>query len=447
MRKTVRHDIKQLLNIATPLVAAFLAQMGMEVVDTLMMGRLGPKALAAGALGSVAFITLLVLCIGITSAVGILIARHVGSKNTKAITATLYQGLYLVLLVSAPCMLMLWWLNHFYLAIHQDPEIVAMTREFLRTLLWGFPGALFIITLREFLSAMFKARIVMIVAVCAIPINAIGNYIFMYGKLGLPAMGIAGIGTASAIVEWGGALALLIYIFQQPQLKRLISDRLHRQFDWAIIKEIYHLGWPVGVLMGFEVGMFSVATVLIGYFGTYALAAHQIALQCASVAFMFPMGIAQATGIRVGHAMGANQPRRAKRAANIGLAIGLFVAIFTAAFFTLAPNFLINLFIESHHAGNQEVVSIGVKMLGIAGIFQFLDAIQVIASGALRGYKDTFVPMLIGLLSYWIVGLSAAYVFGFAMQSQGVGVWWGLAIGIGASGSLLYWRLFRTMHK
>lgn len=433
-------EARQLLLLALPLITAALAQMGMEIVDTLMMGRLGPEALASGSLGSAIFLFLLVVSIGVVTAVGVLVARHIGAGEIHAATKVFHQSVWLVLVLSVPVIGVMWYVSKFLLAIGEQPDIVVGTQAFLHGLAWGVFPALGFFALREFVSAVSQPRVIMIVSIAAIPLNALANYVLMYGKLGFPAWGIAGIGYASSLIEWLMFIALVSYVFWHSTFT---GYRVFRQFEppkWSIVKEIFNLGLPVGILYGFETGMFSIATVMMGYFGVQSLAAHQIALQSLSVAFMPSMGFSQATAVRVSQALGANNRGKAKRAAYVGIFLSLVSASIMAICFWLFPKPIIALFINIRKAHNQSVIYLATAFLGICAIFEMLDALQVIMTGILRGLKDTVTPMLLGLLSYWCVGLGAAYWLAFRFKLEGTGIWWGLAIGITVSAALLVWR-------
>lgn len=432
--------------LALPLVAALLAEVGMETVDTLMMGRLGARALAAGALSGAIFAALLVASMGLLTAVGVLVARARGAKQARDISTIVWQGIYTALLMSVPCMLACYYSEHLLLALHQDPAVIKFTGEFLRAITWGFPGALCFFALREFVSALGKPRIIMLITVSAIPLNAVANYILMYGKLGCPALGISGIGYASSLIEWLMFLSLLAFILTQVRFKVYLLAGHGQRINLAVFKQVWKIGWPVAVMLGFEVGLFSITTALMGYFGESALAAHQVALQCSIIVFMIPLGISQATGIRVGFNLGSNQPQQAKRAVTIGLVYGLIVALTAAVIFLSMPYFIISLFLDTNKAA-PHILQLGVSFLIIVAIYQFGDVVQVISSGALRGHKDTFVPMLLGLVSYWLVGLSSGYWLAFHTTLGSIGLWWGLAIGIAISGLLLYLRLRRQITK
>ena len=427
------------LKLSTPLVAALLAQATMELVNSLMLGQLGPQALAAGVLENAIFVMVLITCVGLLNAGGVLIARHYGARQSHEITMVLSQLIYIASFLAIVGMVVLWFVPHFLLWMKQDPEIVFLTGLFLHAKLWGLLPLFLFFSFREFVSALSYTKLIMLLSLMIVPLTALANYIFMFGKWGFPEMGIQGIGYSTALMQWVLLFAILFYIFKNQKLKPYLQSGL-QPLLWSKILEIFKLGIPVSLTMGFEVGLFSVTTIMMGYFGTNALAAHQIAMQCATFAFMFPLGIAQGTAIRVGQSIGEGSLLKAKYAGYVGVSLGIIIAVITAVICLSFPTILIGLFINVDEPNHAILISSAVKFLGVMALFQILDAVQVIMNGALRGLKDTFVPMCLGLLSYWISGLTSGYLLAFVYGLGGVGLWWGLGIGIGISGMLLVFR-------
>lgn len=438
--KLLKYEINQSMQLASPLVAALLAQIMMEIVNSLMLGRLGPSELAAGGMGMATFFMLLVLCIGLFSSTGVLIARSYGAKDRDEIKKYLIQALYLACFLAVPFVILLWNMPVFLLIIGELPNVVLLAKQFLHGLVFGVPALLLFFALREFVCALSFTKIIMLLSLFITPINALFNYILMYGKLGLPAMGIAGIGYSTAFMQWLLLLSILIYIHKNSVLRGFILFSKWPLFEAKRLWEMVKLGAPVSVTMGLEAGLFSVTTLMMGYFGVESLAAHQIALQCATFAFMFPLGISQATAIRVGQNLGKGSVQSAKYAGYAGMILGLSIALITAIICILFPKVIISLFIETQGMDHQHLIQLATQFLSVMALFQLLDALQVIMNGALRGLKDTLVPMWLGLLSYWIAGLLSGYYLAFVLRLGGVGLWWGLGIGISISGILLYWR-------
>lgn len=444
--KNMLQELATTSSLALPLVITALAQMSMELVDSLMMGMLGPDELAAGALAGSVFVITIVVGIGLLSSVGVYCARAYGASKPTDAVRVIQHGLILALLISLPAMLFIYWAPALLLWIHEPVNVVANTQAYLYGIVYGIIPLFGYVALREFTAAFTHTRIILIANLCAVPLNVIGNYVLMYGKLGLPALGIQGIGLASAMVEWMLFISLIVYVVNAKDMRKLKVFHWLKP-TWIHLRSLLTLGWPVAVFMGLEVGMFSVSALLIGYFGATQLAAHQIALQLSAFAFMIPLGISQATAIRVGHNMGAGSVQGAKTAGWVGICLGLMAATVMAGIFLGFARDIVELFLNEDLPHTQQALALAKHFLYVAVVFQWFDAVQVIATGALRGLKDTLVPMVLGLLSYWLAGLGVGVSLGFWLQWQGIGIWWGLAVGITFSAILMQWRFIANINK
>ncbi len=436
-------EISNILAISIPLMAAFLAQKGMQFVDTFMMGWIGPDALAAGALSTSLFITMMCFCMGCLSAVGIFIVRARGAEYEEDISHTLLHGILFVFLLCVPCTLLLWFISPLLLKIGITVSIVQQSTAFLHGLVWGFPGLLLFLVFREFVSAFSLTRVIMLVCILSIPLTIAFNFIFIYGKFGLPRLGVAGIGYASAIVMWFMFFCLFFYSKKQTQLKKYLKVLFHSSFDYQKILALFKLGSPSGLILMLDMGMFSCAAILLGQFGVVALAAYQIAFQCVSLSYALPFGLGMATALQVGHAAAAHHVLLAKRYAFIGLGLGLVISGVLALFFIFMPEQLARFFLKPSDIHHDEIIQLVTLFLIGGALFQCFDAAQTIMNGALRGLKDTFIPMLICLFCYWILGMGSAVFLAFYTPIGAPGVWYGLTIGIFAAGVLLTLRFLR----
>lgn len=442
---TIR-EIKTIAMIAMPLMAAFLAQKGMQFIDTFMMGWIGPEALAAGALGTAIYFTTIVFCMGTLSAAGIYIVRAKGANDDIDIRASLQHGLCLAVILSIPCMLLIHFIPKVLVIIGQDPVVINNTILLLNGLNWGLPGYLLFMVLREYIAAFSLTRVVMFVALGSIPLTFAANYILIFGALGLPKFGIAGIGYAGAIIMWFMFLCLYGYCRQHAQLKQYISFSRF-QFQSQKIIDILYVGVPSGILYILESGMFLMAAVLMGYLGVDALAAHQIALQCASIAYAIPFALSMATALQVGQAAGAGDMQQAKRSAFNGLALGLILTSIIAVFFIAIPEKLIGVFLNGTEHDYEIIRQLATSYLFCTAVFQCFDGFQAIACGALRGLKDTFIPMLLSVACYWVLGVSSAYYLAFHTELKSLGVWYGLTLGIVSIGVILLLRLINRVNR
>jgi MATE family multidrug resistance protein len=440
-----KHEIQSIITIAIPLMAAFLAQRGVQFIDTIMMGWIGPTALAAGALGTAFFATISLFCMGVLSTVGVFIVRSKGSNDIDGIKSTLQHGFSLALLLSIPCMIIIWHVPHILFQIGENPLVVRDTTLLLHGMVWGFPGLLLFLVLREFTAAFSLTVIVMLVALLSIPLTFSINYILIYGKYHFPKLGIAGIGYGSAIGMWFMFGCLWIYSKVHPKLKEYVTFR-SLTFSRIKFRDMLHIGLPSGTLFLLDAGMFLSTAILMGYFGVAALAAHQIAMQCVNIAYTLPVSLSMATALLVGHAAGAGNIIKVKRIAFISLGIALLASLLIAVIFIYSSSFLANIFLKYNTNHVNEVHQFAATFLGIAGIFLCFDAMQAVINGALRGLRDTFIPMLLSLGCYWVLGIGGAYYFSMFTPLGAKGVWYGLTLGLSSAAILLIYRFVSIIH-
>lgn len=434
--------IRSIIFITLPLMAAFLAQRGMQFIDTLMMGWIGPTALAAGAIGTAIFATILLFCMGALSSVGILISRAKGENN---ITYHMQHGCCFAFLLSFPCMLIIWFTPSLLLKLGQDPIVIADTILLLKGMIWGFPGMLLFLVFREFISAFSFTYVIMFISFISMPITFLFNYILIYGKYHFPQLGIEGIGYSSAIVMWFMFLSLFIYSKINPVLKKYIVLTAFK-WDSEKFKDILYLGIPSGTLFLLEAGMFLSTILMMGYFGVEALAAHQIALQCVNIAYTFPVALSIATSLQISYAMGEKNVTHVKHIAFISFSLVLFISAVVACIFILASHYLVILFLEKTTNHFETIYQLTVSFLKIAALFLCFDAMQSVANGALRGLKDTFIPMVLSVGCYWVLGAGSAYYLSMQTTFGARGIWYGLSIGLGSTALFLLLRFFRKLH-
>lgn len=439
--------MRQTIVLAGPLILSQLAQMSISFVDTIMVGRLGSQQLAGVALGGAVFYPAILISLGILMAVSPLVSQGHGAGDQDTVGRTVRQGLWLATLLAVPTCWVMWnggWLLSW---MGQAEPTVLLAEEYLRAIVWGVVPALWFGVLRYFVEGLSRPRVVMIITVAAMALNIAANYVLMYGKLGFPALGLAGCGWASTLVFWTMFLALAVFIGTSRELGDYEIFSHLKKPDWHSFSEIFRIGWPIGVMQGLEVGLFSTTAILMGMVGTTVLAAHQIAMQCAAYAFMIPLGLSLAVSVRVGQAIGRKDFLGAQRAGYVGMVLGAGFMMVSAICFWSFPRVIISLFLDMERGANAEVVSQAVILLGVAAVFQVCDGIQVTAAGALRGLKDTRTPMFVGVVAYWLVGLGSGYLLGFQLGWEGVGLWWGLVLGLTTAAILLSWRFTRQIGR
>lgn len=433
--------------LGLPLIAAQLAQMALNVTNTLVLGRVGPEELAASVLGWQLFFVLWMFGSGFGFAVMPLVANAIGSKDPRGGRRFVRMGLWISFAYGLLMLLPLFYAETLFRLLGQDENISVLAAAYVSTLKWSLFPQLAIIVLRSFLGALARPGIVVFALLLGVAINAGLNIVLVFGGWGIPALGMQGSGLATFIATCCVALFLVVYISRHRVVKKQeIFVRFFR-LDMPAIIEVFRLGWPMGATVVAEVALFSATSFMMGVLGPMELAAHGIALQLNGLAFMIPLGLSAATTIRIGHAFGAGNPANLSRAAVMALTLGLAIACLSATVFLTLPHALIGLYLDLEAAASASVVPIAVSFLAIAGIFQIVDAGQVLSSGALRGLKEARVPMLIALVSYWGIGLPVGYGLAFHAGWGGVGIWWGLAIGLAAAAILMTLRLIVRIRK
>lgn len=430
--------------LAVPLAGAQLAQAATAFVDTVMMGLLGSSILAAGGLGASLFQALVLISSGIVAAVSPLVATAFGAEQPATVGKIVRQGLWLAMVLALPIGLLLWWANVWLVWLGQETEVVNTALPYLRAIAWGVLPALEFAVLRNFITALSEPRPVILIMVAGTGCNVIANYCLMFGKLGLPALGLAGIGWASTFCLWGMFIALVLYVLTQSRYRVYqVFWRLHK-FELGGLRELLQIGLPIGILAAVETGMFTVTLFLMGRLGATTLAAHQIAIQTSAITFMVTLGISLAATVRVGQFIGQQNPGGARLAGLVGISSAALFMSLMGLLFWLFPERFVGLYLNLDDPANRQVIELAKRLLRVAALFQIADGIQVCAAGALRGLKDTRIPMLVGIMAYWGVGLTNGYLLGIRLGWGGVGLWSGLALGLTMAAIILTWRFCTT---
>src|SRR3984893_1415301 len=430
-------EIRATLAVAAPLAGANLAHMAMGLTNTIMVGHLGAAPLAAAGLGTALYFTLLMLCQALLEAVAPLAAHAMGAQDHPTAGRVAGAGLIVAAALAAPVIAVLTVIPWLLAALGYDPELTAEIGGFLRGIRWGAPAFLGSSVLRFLLVAAFRTRIVMILPLLAIPVNAALNWALIFGHFGMPAWGSAGSGCATAIVQW---LMLLCFAGCMLAMPMRIPVRMALRV-LAEIPRILRLGVPMGVLRGMEIGVFVTTGILMGVIGADALGAHQLVLNVASVTFMVPLGLSQAATVRVAFQLGLGEPAAARRAGYAALALGAGFMSAAAALLLLMPRTIASAYVDLGDPANDGLVAIAVQLFVIAALFQVFDGVQVIAVGALRGYRDTAVPMLIAAIGYWAIGFGSSCLLAFPLGFGAMGLWSGLALGLAVVATALTLRL------
>lgn len=440
MPRSALSELRSLLTIALPLVLAQLAQNGMSFVDTVMVGRLGAGPLAGLALGAMAFNFVYLFTQAQVMAVSPVVAQAVGGGRTAEAARALRHGVVLALCLSVPLVAVVLSLPSLLPLLGQDVEVVSQSAEYLRAVVWGVPAALCYVAMRGFLEGNGRTRPIMFIAFLGVLVNVGLNEVLIFGHLGFPALGLAGAGYATAVTYTLMALAgLLVVAMGYGHLGVFRGWRV----EGPVVRELLALGWPMSLTLSFETGLFSLAALVMGYFGEGPLAGHQVAMQTASMSFMVPLGVGVATSVRVGQAVGRGDPEGVRRAGWAGIVVAGSFMCLTAMLYILAPRLVASIYLDVNDPANAVVVGFATTFLALAGAFQLFDGVQAAAVGALRGMKDTRVPMFFTLVSYWLVGMPIGLLSAFVLDLGPSGMWYGLIIGLVAAAVLLTLR-FRS---
>lgn len=441
-------EARQVVNLGLPLIFTQLAQMAIVTTDIIMVGQLGSFELASVTMGVTMFYFGWLLGFGPSAAVSPIIAQALGRDPNDLETPrdVLINGLWAALFFTIPIWLLFQVVEPALVWIGQDPKLAKHAAEYTHAIQWGLPFAIAFMTLRSFCTALSSPRAALLVTVLMIAANAALNYLLIYGHFGAPKLGIVGSGYASSVANAFGFFVLLFWVFWRAPFRKFHVLK----GDWwpsaARQSELMRLGMPIGMSALFEGGLFNGGVVMMGFFGPVALAAHQIAINFASITFMTAFGFAQAGTVRVGLAAGAGDPAGVRRAGYVTMTLASGIMATCGMVMAVFPGAIASLYLNHEDPNYAEVVRKASGFLLIAAAFQIVDALQVAAAYALRGLKDAQMPMLITGVSYWVIGFPVCYILAFHAGLGGVGIWWGYVISLGAAAVLLTWRFWRLAH-
>ena len=445
LRSPLAAEIAATLRLSLPLAAANVLQMLVYAIDVVFVARLGQEALAASSL-SVALFGLIAWCLsGLTGAVAPLIAAELGQRRhaVRQIRRSVRMALWLALASSVFGMAVCLMGEPLMLLTGQDPHVAARAGGFLGVLMLALPPMICSNVLRTFVSAMGRPIFATMITAVAIFVNAFGNWIFVFGHLGAPALGLEGSALASCAT---GVVTLLAYVLAIRGDRRLRRYRLLGRFwrpEWRRLGEILRIGLPIAATILAEAGLFSGAAFLMGRIGEAQLAGHTVALQVAAFAFQVPFGIGQAATIRVGYHFGAGDRAGITRAGWAAIAAGVGFMALSAGTMLVAARPIIALYIDLADPANAAMAGYAAQFMLVAAAFQLFDGMQAVAAGALRGLQDARVPMLIAIFAYWVPGAAVSVGLGLWTPLAGLGVWLGLLVALVIVAAMLLWRWHR----
>jgi multidrug resistance protein, MATE family len=434
-------ESRTLCLITAPIAAGFLAEMAMNFSDTLIIGRtVGGIALGAVSLAAHMLFSVLVACMGVISIVGAFAAQSHGARDPAAVSKTIRQGFWVATMLSVPGTVLGWYLAPILLWLGQDEEVVAIADDYLKGMVWCFLPYMWFTVLRNFVTALHVTVSVMVISVAAIGVNFALVYSLVVGAFGLPSLGVRGAGYGTSLVCWGMFAAMAIHVATAKGLREYrIFDSILR-LDPRLCGRIFRFGLPAGGISTVESGLFVAVQLLIGTLGVVALAANQIAFTAGGIVFMIPLALSQAAAARVGYNLGAGNVTAARQSGFVALALSAVYMAVMATFMWTCSEAIVSIFLDDTDPTAVTMLPLAAALIAIAAVFQIVDGAQIIAMGALRGLSDTMVPFMLGLLGYWAIGLTSGYIFAFPLGHGAIGLWWGLALGLTASATLLTWR-------
>lgn len=437
-------EIKTSLRLTIPLLTSLLSQTGIWIINSIVMGHLGPKELAAGGLAITGYFLVQVIFFGFINAAGICIGHAKGAKDSQAVISYLQHGIYLACILAIPMGLTLWYLPILLTYFDQPAELVELARQFLHGVAFGTVGILGFMMFRELCAHLELSKITMLISIAALPMSALLNYGLALGKLGFPSWGMFGIGMANSIVQWLMFISMITYTLFKAESRRYLYHQL-KPMNRRDTQYLLYIGVPISLTYFFEAALISMSALMMGWVGTNALAAHQILLQCGETMFMCFFAIAQTLAVRAARCIGEKNKIGLQNTVLVNVSIGFLLACSVSLVYWFLPLQITQIFISTQQA-NQAILQLAQQFFHIASFFILFDALQIIGNNALRVMKDAYMPVLLNLGSYWLVGVGSAYLLGIVWHFGGQGIWFGLTLGVAAA-SMTTWSRWLWVHR
>ncbi len=432
---TLKEHLRTNIHLALPVMASQLGHVLVGVADNMMVGRVGYIPLAGASLGNAIFYFFMTFGLGVTFAITPMVGFAHGRNQPRECGKVLRHGLYVNTSLGLILLIGVMIIAHFLSYFGQQPEVVEQATPYLMTIGLTLLPMMVFQSFRQFSEGLSITRVPMMVSVSMNILNVLLNYVLIYGKLGFPALGLLGAGIATLIARTGMAVLVVIYVLIDSRFKPYLAGFGWRGLDKKMIRELLRIGMPAGFQFVFEVGAFGVAALMMGWISAATQAAHQIAINLASITYMTVSGLGAAAAIRVGNQLGRGDYRTMRTAGLTLVGMGTALMAFFAMVFIVGKHFLPTLYND-----NPQVLQIASSLLVIAALFQLSDGIQVIALGALRGMKDVKIPMFITFTAYWVLALPLGYVLGFKTAMGPAGIWTGLLLGLTFAAVWTLWR-------
>ena len=437
---TYRGHAKAVLLLGLPLIGSHIAQIAIGMTDTLMMGWYGVPELAGIVLASSMFFLLFIVGSGFAFAVMPMVANAVGADDHVQVRRVTRMGLWASGLYVIFILPIMWWSETLLLMLGQEPVVAGFAQDYLRITAIGLYPSLFVMVIKSYLAALERTNVVLWVTIAGAVVNGVLNYALIFGNWGAPELGIQGAAIASVMMPIASIPLLLAYIAHNTP-EHALFQRIWG-FDRVAFGQVFRLGLPIGLTNLAETALFSATAIMMGWVGTLELAAHGIALQWTAVAFMVHVGLSNAATVRAGRAVGRVDETGLRRGGITTLVLALVFSCLFVLLFLSVPDLLVGVFLDKAEPARDQIMVIGVSLLAMAAVFHVADSAQVIALGLLRGVQDAQVPLIMAVVSYWLVGMPAGYLFGFTFGYGAVGIWMGLVCGLTLAAVLLNYRFW-----
>ncbi|MFA5669745.1 MAG: MATE family efflux transporter [Balneolaceae bacterium] len=437
----IQKESSILLKLGGPIVATQLFQTGLNVIDTIMAGNISALDLAGVAIGNAIYMPIAIFCMATLVAINPIVSELLGARKFDEIGRSARQMVWIIILLTIPCIILIRNLDIVMNLVGVTPEIIPISQGYLKGISFGILPLFVYSGVRFFSEGLSVTRPAMYIAAASIFLNIGANYVFMYGKLGLPAMGGVGSGYATSLVNIFSAIVFVFFTARFVPFRRFNIFEKIKKPDIKLIKEFLHIGLPNGVSTAMEVLLFATVSLLMGTLSVSASASHQIAINVASIMYMIPFGLSMAITQRVGFSLGQGSMENARFRGFVGIAICGLTMFITAFILFIFPETIVGIY-----TNDPTVKDTAIALIFMAGLFQISDGLQVGGISALRGLKDTRVPMVVNLISYWMIGFPIGYILGIKMEYGPSGLWIGLIFGLTIA-AILHNRRFNILSK
>jgi multidrug resistance protein, MATE family len=438
---TIRQHIKTNFFLAYPVMISMLGQVMTGVADSIMIGRTGATPLAASSLANVVFMLLLTFGIGVSYAITPYVAEAEGKHDKTLIVDLLKHGLIINLVTGLILVIIILLTQFSFYHINQPEEVVDLALPYLRIISFSILPFMIFQTFRQFGEGLHSTRMAMVIVIVCNLINILLNYVLIYGKFGFPALGLNGAGWATLIARILMGVLMALYIYYGEKFRSFRAGFAFGNYSSKLISRMLNIGIPAGIQFIFEVSAFGFSAIMMGWLGTTALAAHQIAINLATISYMTTSGLGAAATIRIGSYLGKGDGRSLRTAGFTLMSMALVLMFLWGIAFVILRHELPALYIN-----DSAVIGMAAPLLIIAGLFQLSDGMQVVCAGALRGLQDVKIPSLMIFVAYWIIGLPLGYWLGFPLGHGANGIWIGLLIGLTITALAMFFR-FRSLSR